>query len=265
MAAYSALMHALPAASQGAAHATQQLSTHAGPGVHLCIALGCPRASYNGRPGEYCGRACRARHAPAAAAICALPGCQKGTWNSQPGEYCSMGHKAQAESSRPLSGGPRPSAQNRHRSTPAGPAKAKSSQRCSTSGCNCKTDGRYPTCCKQCDVSGGRCHGPTCNALNSGSSAPQTAPVSLAAASSGHSGRMAHMPQTIGALGGYGYGASRGGHPGRAPAAGPRTFTAGMPSGAGGRPQSGGRAQGSSLLWDSVTRGGRGSLQQWRH
>merc|ERR1712025_635633 len=112
---------------------------NSGPAVddgEICVRPGCGKPTFNGQPGEYCGRRCKAEHeddkgggrpmspmpppspavggsrmSPAPPAVgssrmasskgfCARSGCNKPSWNGQPGENCSKSCKAG------LAGGP---------------------------------------------------------------------------------------------------------------------------------------------------------------
>uniref|UniRef100_A0A7S0AJ34 NADAR domain-containing protein n=1 Tax=Pyrodinium bahamense TaxID=73915 RepID=A0A7S0AJ34_9DINO len=64
----------------------------------LCARPGCGKLAYNGQPGEYCSKYCKATDI---GAICLTPNCGKPTWNFQPGGYCSKFCKQSGQGAQP--------------------------------------------------------------------------------------------------------------------------------------------------------------------
>merc|ERR1740117_1879355 len=78
-------------------------SNHPSPDPLVCIRPGCRKPSFNGNPGEFCSRYCRAnRNKPVQAEVvhavqpaganpflCVRPQCGKPSWNEMSEEYCS--------------------------------------------------------------------------------------------------------------------------------------------------------------------------------
>ena len=56
--------------------------------MSTCVLSGCSQPTWNGQPGEYCSKSCRAA-ALSLTLTCARVGCSGTPWNGQPGQYCS--------------------------------------------------------------------------------------------------------------------------------------------------------------------------------
>lgn len=76
-------------------------------GGAVCLTAGCGKPTWNGKPNDYCGRACRAAGAGAAPAggastVCLVPGCGKPTWNGKTNEYCGRACRTAAAAAGPV-------------------------------------------------------------------------------------------------------------------------------------------------------------------
>jgi len=64
-----------------------------------CATSGCGKPSYNGKPGEYCGRTCRTRTLSSSfgslgGSTCPAPACGKPSFDGKPGSYCGKSCRA---------------------------------------------------------------------------------------------------------------------------------------------------------------------------